>query len=84
LTQINGTAYVLSLRVTWRDRELGIPIQSIGIRGIRAQLTSLFQGQVANGQFETRRLIVKTDPLQLLDKTRPVPWQWLCLASNLI
>jgi hypothetical protein len=42
----------------------------------------LFYGQVADGQFETRRLIVKTDPPQLLDKTRPVARQWW--ASNLI
>lgn len=45
----------------------GIPIQSIGSRWIRTQLTSFFQGQGADGEFETHRLIVKTDPPQLLD-----------------
>jgi len=84
LIQINGMAHLPTLQATWRGTQFGIPIQSIGIRWIRTQLTSLFQRQDADGEFETRRLIVKTDPPQLLDKTRPVARQWLRLASNLI
>jgi hypothetical protein len=45
---------------------------SVGIGGIQGYLAPLFNGAIADLPFETRRLIVKADPAQLLDQARPV------------
>jgi hypothetical protein len=44
---------------------------SIGIRGIKTELTPLFQRQVTDGPFETCGLVVKTDPVQLFGSSAP-------------
>jgi hypothetical protein len=44
----------------------------------------LFDGEVADRPFETRCLVVKTDPAKLLDQTRPVTRQWLRSAGDFI
>ena len=50
---------------------------SVGIGGIQGYLAPLFNGEIADLPFETRCLIVKADPAQLLDQARPVTRQWL-------
>jgi hypothetical protein len=45
---------------------------SVSIGGIQGQLAPLFEGEVADRRFETRCLVVKADPAQLLDQTRPI------------
>ena len=50
---------------------------SVGIGGIQGYLAPLFNGDIADLPFETRCLIVKADPAQLLDQARPVTRQWL-------
>jgi hypothetical protein len=45
---------------------------SVSIGGIQGHLAPLFEGEVADRRFETRCLVVKADPAQLLDQTRPI------------
>ena len=56
----------------------------VGIGGIQGYLAPLFNGEIADLPFETRCLIVKADPAQLLDQARPVTRQWLQMAGNFI
>jgi hypothetical protein len=44
----------------------------------------LFNGEAADRPFEARYLVVKTDPAQFLDQTRPVTRQWLRWAGEFI
>ena len=77
LIQINGPSFGYFFGAREKGAiDLGILI-SVGIGGIQGYLAPLFNGEIADLPFETRCLIVKADPAQLLDQARPVTRQWL-------
>jgi hypothetical protein len=84
LIQINGPSFRYFFGAREKARSILESLISVGIGGIQGYLAPLFNGEIADLPFETRCLIVKADPAQLLDQARPVTRQWLQMAGNFI